>query len=75
MTWLLGVLGGVPGTANLLWGGFLSCISEFTLVGGMIALYRKHNCHSGGCWRIGRHVVDGTPWCDHHHQDARGGSA
>lgn len=56
------------------WSGFGSDISELAIVGAVLGGYRKHNCHSKGCWRIGRHVVDGTPWCDRHHQAARGGS-
>ena len=35
----------------------------------------KHNCHDKGCWRIGRHTVDGTPWCDRHHHKARNANA
>ena len=37
----------------------------------MITLVRKHNCHERRCWRVGRHAVDGTPWCNRHHQAAR----
>jgi hypothetical protein len=25
-------------------------------------LLRKHNCHVHGCWRVGRHPVEGTPF-------------
>ena len=30
---------------------------------------RKVNCHTKGCWRIGHHVLEGTPYilCRHHH--------
>ena len=55
------------------WSGVGSDISELAVVGAVLGAYRRHNCHRPGCWRIGRHVVDGTPWCDHHHQDAREG--
>ena len=41
-----------------LWVGFL--------------VYRRHNCHQQRCWRIGKHTVDGTPWCTRHHEQARG---
>jgi len=54
------------------WSGFGSDVSEFALLGAIYGMLRKHNCHSRGCWRIGRHVVGGTPWCDRHHEDARG---
>jgi hypothetical protein len=39
--------------------GFLSGagsdIGEITLIGGMLAIYRKHNCHTGWCLRFGHH--------------------
>ncbi len=25
-------------------------------------LLRRHNCHVHGCWRVGRHPVEGTPF-------------
>jgi hypothetical protein len=34
-------------------------------------LWHSVNCHHEGCWRIGRHKVKGTPWCNRHHEDAR----
>jgi hypothetical protein len=34
-------------------------------------LWHAHNCHQDGCWRIGRHKVNGTPWCNFHHEQAR----
>lgn len=55
------------------WSGFGSDISEFalaiSLVGVLYALLRRHNCHVHGCWRIGRHKVDGTEYvvCRRHH--------
>lgn len=39
-----------------------------TLITGM---FHHVNCHEDGCWRIGKHRVDGTPWCSHHHGHAR----
>jgi len=46
-----------PGVApgNAFWGGVASDLGEVTLVGGMLAIYRKHNCHQRHCWRFGRH--------------------
>jgi len=35
------------------------------------ALISKFNCHHHGCWRIGKHHVNGTPWCNLHHHEAR----
>lgn len=53
------------------WSGFGSDLTEFALIGALIGVYRKHNCHDKGCWRVGRHIVDGTPWCNKHHEAAR----
>ena len=37
-------------------------------VGIGIYLYH-HNCHARGCWRLGKHPVEGTPYvaCRKHH--------
>jgi hypothetical protein len=66
---LLVILGGVPGTMNLLWGGFLSCLSEFAIVGVLAGAYSKHKCHEKRCWRLAKHHVEGTPYvaCRKHH--------
>jgi hypothetical protein len=53
------------------WSGFGSDLGEVTLIGAVLGTYYKHNCHRRGCWRVGRHMVDGTPWCNRHHQAAR----
>lgn len=48
------------------WSGFFANLTIF--VGA--AMYIRHaNCHSKGCWRIGKHEVDGTPFktCAKHH--------
>ena len=29
---------------------------------GVYTGVRKVNCHTKGCWRIGRHTLDGTPY-------------
>ena len=40
--------------------------------GGIIsALVGKFNCHHHGCWRIGKHHVNGSPWCTVHHHEVR----
>lgn len=54
------------------WSGFGSDIGQVTLLGAVLGMWRRHNCHQRRCWRVGRHQVDGTPWCDRHHLDARG---
>lgn len=51
------------------WSGFGSDLGEATILAAVAGAYHKHKCH--GCWRVGRHVVDGSPWCNRHHQAAR----
>lgn len=46
----------------------LTVVSLATLIGGM---WHHVNCHEEGCWRIGRHHVNGMVWCHRHHQNAR----
>lgn len=59
------------GTAYLAWSGILSDLGEVTLVAGLIAVYRRHNCHARWCLRVGRHSIDGTPYvvCHRHHPE------
>ncbi len=53
------------------WSGFGSDIGEVAIVGSLLAIVRKHNCHVRGCPRVGRHPVEGTTWtvCRRHHPD------
>lgn len=37
------------------WSGFGSDIAEVAILGGVIQLYRKHNCHTTHCLRIAHH--------------------
>jgi len=77
MSWLLHWLAVHTGTVDEagpyygFWSGFGSDLGEVTLLAAVLGLWHRHNCHDKGCWRIGRHVVDGTPWCNRHHQAAR----
>jgi hypothetical protein len=50
------------------WSGFGSDIGEATLVVGVLAAWRHHNCHVARCPRLGRPVA-GTPYvaCPRHH--------
>jgi hypothetical protein len=59
------------GTWYGFWSGFGSDLSEIMIVGALLAVLRKHNCHVHGCWRIGRHPVEGTGYvvCRRHHPD------
>lgn len=64
MHWLTHVLGldSASGGWYLGWSGFGSDLAELAIVGGLIGLLRKHNCHVRRCWRIGRHPIAGTGW-------------
>lgn len=50
-----------PGPQYGFWSGFGG---DLALVGAVLSaplvLLRKHNCHVRGCWRLGRHPVEGT---------------
>lgn len=68
-----GTLHGGPDVYYNFWSGFGSDLGEATLISAVgIGVYtgvRKVNCHTKGCWRIGHHPLDGTPYilCRHHH--------
>ncbi len=70
-----GTLHGGPDLYYNFWSGFGSDLGEatlFTAVGvGVYTGVRKVNCHTKGCWRIGHHALEGTPYilCRHHHPD------
>lgn len=57
------------GTGYAFWSGVGSDIGELAIVGALWSLVRQKNCHTHGCWRIGKHPVEGTPFtvCKHHH--------
>ena len=68
-----GTLHGGPDLYYNFWSGFGSDLGEATLISAVcVGVYtgvRKVNCHTKGCWRIGHHQLDGTPYilCKHHH--------
>jgi hypothetical protein len=68
-----GTLHGGPDIYYNFWSGFGSDLGEATLISAVgVGVYtgvRKVNCHTKGCWRIGHHALDGTPYilCRHHH--------
>jgi hypothetical protein len=70
-----GTLHGGPDLYYNFWSGFGSDLGEATLISAVgIGVYtgvRKVNCHTKGCWRIGHHLLEGTPYilCKHHHPD------
>ena len=71
--WILHVTGvdNVSGPWYGFWSGFGSDLGEIEISPPTIAIYRRHNCHVKGCWRIGKYSVEGTGYvvCRHHHPD------
>ena len=76
-----GTLHGGPDLYYNFWSGFGSDLGEATLISAVgIGVYtgvRKVNCHTKGCWRIGHHSLEGTPYilCRHHHPQVPSGGA
>jgi hypothetical protein len=68
-----GVIHGGPDQYYNFWSGFGSDLGEATLISAVgVGVYtgvRRVNCHTKGCWRIGKHRLEGTPYvlCRHHH--------
>jgi hypothetical protein len=62
---LLG-LDSATGPAYLAWSGFGG---DLALIGGAAGLLHRYNCHTRGCWRLGREQVAGTTLvvCRRHH--------
>jgi hypothetical protein len=64
-----------PGPYYGFWSGFGSDLGEYAIVvsllAGLFHTVRKHNCHMPGCWRIGRHSIEGTTYvvCRKHHPE------
>jgi len=54
-----------------LWSGFIPALTVLGLLGSVASLYHLRNCHKDSCWRIGKHRVNGTPWCNRHVGEAR----
>jgi hypothetical protein len=76
-----GIVHGGPDEFYNFWSGFGSDLGEATLISavglGVYTGVRKVNCHTKGCWRIGHHPLDGTPYilCRHHHPHVPNGGA
>ena len=49
-----------------LWSGFIPALTVLTLLGAAVSYYHVRNCHHEKCWRIGKHLINGTPWCTRH---------
>lgn len=50
------------------WSGAGSDLGEVTIIGGMVMIYRKHECHLDGCHRLAwhPHPRHGHPVCRKH---------
>ena len=76
-----GIQNGGPDPYYNFWSGFGSDLGEATLISAVaVGVYtgvRKANCHAKGCWRIGHHALEGTPYilCRHHHPSVPNGGA
>lgn len=76
-----GIVHGGPDEFYNFWSGFGSDLGEATLISavglGVYTGVRRVNCHTKGCWRIGHHPLDGTPYilCRHHHPEVPNGGA
>lgn len=59
-----------PWTYQLL-SGFIPALTAISLVSFLLGAWHHVNCHEPGCMRLGKHRVNGTPWCGIHHENAR----
>lgn len=66
---------GWDGQTSDYYAAWSSSIPALITLAGMSTLitgvWHGFNCHEPGCWRWGKHKVTGTPWCNHHHLNAR----
>lgn len=51
--------------------GFIPALTVLSLLGAIGGTYHLHNCHSARCWRLGKHKINGTPWCSRHEDEGR----
>lgn len=71
MDWFHHLLGADGKAWYDVWSGIGADVGQVALLGAAIGIYRKHNCHVSGCWRIAKQQVEGTTWmvCHKHHPD------
>lgn len=73
LRWLLDVSGVADqdGRWYGFWSGVGGNLGDVTLVVGLIAYLRRHNCHVRWCPRMSKHPLHGTPYvvCRRHHPD------
>lgn len=56
---------GAPPNYNF-WSGFGSDLGEVTIVVGLWAVYKKHNCGAKYCWRLSKHDWEDEKGIVHH---------
>lgn len=75
MHWLAHFLGtdNLSGAYYGFWSGFGSDLGEFAIAGALLGVLRRYNCEVHGCWRLGRHAVEGTGHrvCRRHNPEGR----
>jgi hypothetical protein len=59
-----------PWTYQLL-SGFVPALTVVGLFSLITGGWHHLNCHEPGCLRLGKHKVNGTAWCNIHHENAR----
>ena len=63
-------LDNASGPWYLWWSGIGADLSEIAVLGGLVGIYRRHNCEIHRCWRLGRHATAaGHRLCRAHHPD------
>jgi hypothetical protein len=54
------------------WSSSIPALIALLGFSSLFAGFAHHiNCHEPGCWRFGRHHVNGSVWCNLHHLNAR----
>jgi hypothetical protein len=61
---------GTPWTYQLE-SGFIPALTVLSLLTAILGTYHLHNCHSARCWRLGKHRINGSPWCSRHEDEGR----
>jgi hypothetical protein len=64
-------LDNASGPLYLAWSGAGADFGELAIVGGLLSIYRRHNCSQRHCWRVGRRQLHdtGLHLCHRHHPD------
>lgn len=60
-TWL--GLSNASGPIYAFWSGIFG---DLTIFAGILMLYWRHSCHHASCFRIAKHISEGSPYCTTH---------